>query len=261
MRSGALPLAVVLVVLALAPARGDVVTETVGYGHAGTALEGYLAYDEAIAGERPGVLVVHEWWGLNAYAKRRARQLAEMGYVALATDMYGAGKKTKDPTVASNWSDHLSGDVPLWRGRARAGLSVLRERPRTDPERLAAIGYCFGGSTVLQLAYAGADLAGVVSFHGSFPTPPKEADVNAAVLVCHGARDPFVEDAAIDEWQKRMDAVGADWHMTTYARARHSFTNPAADDHGIDGVAYNETADRRSWRHMRFFFQQELFAE
>ena len=250
-----------LVTLALAsPALGEIVTKNVAYEHNGTQLEGYLAYDDETEGKRPGVLVVHEWWGLNDYAKRRARMLAELGYVAFCADMYGKGKVTDDPKQASAWSGHLSGNAELWRARAAAGLDVLKKQSQTDTDRLAAIGYCFGGSTVLQLAYAGTDLNAVVSFHGSFPRPAEDANVNASVLVCHGAQDDFAKPAQIQKWQARMDQIDADWHMTTYAGAEHSFTNPAADEHGVDGVSYNKLADERSWAHMKLFFERLMAA-
>jgi len=250
--------ALTLAMLTAAPAVGEVVTKTIDYTHAGDTLEGYLAYDDAVDGKHPGVLVVHEWWGLNEYAKRRARMLAELGYVAFCADMYGQGKVTADPGKAGNWSGHLRGNLDEWRARATAGLNILKKQPQTSTDDLAAIGYCFGGSTVLQLAYTGADLDAVVSFHGSFPVPDDDATVNAPILICHGAQDGFTKPDQIRAWQSRMDAIGADWHMTTYARAEHSFTNPAADEHGVDGVSYNKTADQRSWAHMQRFFERQF---
>jgi dienelactone hydrolase len=257
MRYVLLPLIFILAGSAVA-AFGEVQTETITYEHEGRQLAGYLAYDDAVDGKRPGVLVVHEWWGLNDYAKRRARMLAKLGYVAFCADMYGQGKTTEDPKQAGNWSGHISGNVSLWRTRAQRGLDVLKEQPQTDHEDLAAIGYCFGGSTVLQLAYSGAELDAVVSFHGSFPMPAKDAELEAPVLVCHGAQDGFAKPQTIQNWQQRMDAIDADWHMTTYAQAEHSFTNPQADAHGVDGVSYNQTADARSWAHMQLFFDRRF---
>ena len=235
-------------------ALGEVVMEEVAYTHGETMLVGYLAYDNAVEGKRPGVLVIHEWWGLNDYAKKRARMLADLGYVAFAADMYGKGKVTEDPTKAANWSGHMSGNVDLWRKRAMRGLDVLKGRPRTDAARLAAIGYCFGGSTVMQLAYAGADVDGVVSFHGSLPPAPGDAAVDAEVLICHGAADGFTSAEKQANFKRSLNDIGAAWTFIAYSGAEHSFTNPGADEHGIDGVSYNERADRRSWRHMRVFF-------
>jgi dienelactone hydrolase len=161
-------LAVIFALALTGGAQAKMITKNVEYKQDGTVLQGYLAYDDAIIGPRPGVLVVHEWWGLNDYAKMRARQLAEMGYVALAADMYGRGVVTKDPREAGRLAGSLKG-TPLIRKRAQAGLTVLAANKLADPQRLAAIGFCFGGTTVLELAYYGADLAGVVSFHGGLP--------------------------------------------------------------------------------------------
>ena len=249
-------LVVAFLLLAAATAGAKTVTRTIEYRHGDTALAGYLAYDDAATGARPGVLVVHEWWGLNDYARRRARMLAELGYVAFAADMYGKGKSTGDPARASAWSGHLRGDVNLWRARALKGLDVLRNQPQTDPRRLAAIGYCFGGSTVLHLASGEKELAGVVSFHGGLPLPKPKTEIKTAILVCHGSRDTHTKPATIRRFKNRLDSLGADWHMITYGHAEHSFTNPAADKHGVEGVSYNEKADRRSWRHMRGFLRE-----
>lgn len=238
-----------------AGAPAEVVTKEVEYKHGETTLVGYLAYDDAVEGKRPGVLVIHEWWGLNDYAKRRARMLAELGYVAFAADMYGEGKVTEDPKQAANWSGHMSGNVELWRKRAMLGLGLLKEQARTDGDRLAAIGYCFGGSTVMQLAYAGADVNGVVSFHGSLPPAPEEARFDGEVLVCHGAADGFVSAEKQATFKRSLNELGARWTFIAYAGAEHSFTNPGADAYGIDGVSYDQRADRRSWAHMRVFFE------
>jgi len=188
--------------------------------------------------------------------------LAELGYVAFCADMYGQGKSTADPKQAGAWAGHMSGEVPRWRARAMAGLNVLAGLPRTDPERLAAIGYCFGGSTVTHLAYANAPLRGVVSFHGSLPLPGEGAadPLRPEILVCHGARDSFVDDERIGRFKAALEEREADWTFIAYAGARHSFTNPGADAHGIEGVAYQRRADRRSWGHMQVFLNS-LFAE
>lgn len=235
-------------------ASAEVVARDVEYTHGDVTLVGYLAYDDAVEGKRPGVLVVHEWWGLNEYAKQRARMLAELGYVAFAADMYGKGKVTEDPKVAGNWAGHMSGNVELWRARAMEGLARLKAERRTDADRLAAIGYCFGGSTVMQLAYAGAELDGVVSFHGSLPPAPDDAKIEAEVLACHGAADGFVSAEQQAEFERSLNKAGAAWTLIAYGGAKHSFTNPNADDYGVKGVAYDKRADRRSWSHMRTFF-------
>ena len=239
-----------------------VVTEAVAYRHGSVILEGHLAYDDAVAGKRPGVLVVHEWWGLNDYARKRSEQLAALGYIAFALDMYGKGKATTHPKDAREWSTQVSGNVQHWRQRALAGLEVLRRHPRVDPGHIAAIGYCFGGSTVQQLAYSGADIRGVVSFHGSLlPFAPGEAQgVRAKILICHGAADPLVTQEAMNSYVAAMEASRLDWQMIVYGGAKHGFTNPDADKAGMAAVGYSKRADQRSWSHMQLFFR-EVFSE
>lgn len=233
-----------------------VVGRSLPYEHNGTTLEGYLAYDDAIKGKRPAILVVHEWWGLNAYARSRAEQLAKMGYVAFALDMYGKGKVTEHPQQAGQWSKQVTANIDRWRQRAMAGLAVLKNQPQTDPDRMAAIGYCFGGGTVQQLAYAGANLRAVVSFHGALQMPGNvSADkVHASILICHGAADPLVGRAAIAGYLEAMDKAGLDYQFIAYGGAKHSFTNPGADKRNIGALGYNPKADRRSWAHMKQFF-------
>jgi dienelactone hydrolase len=241
------------------PALAAVLSSPVEYRQGGALLQGYLAYDDALSGKRPGVLVVHEWWGLNDYVRSRVEKLASLGYVAFALDMYGKDVWTTDPGKAKELSGHLRSS-PLLRERAAAGLEVLRRQPQVDPQRIAAIGYCFGGTTVLELAYSGADVLGVVSFHGGLTVPgPEDAGkLKAKVLVCQGADDGFVPPEAIAAFQEAMRKAGADWLKITYGGAVHSFTNPGADAFGIQGIAYNCKADERSWQHMRDFFG-ELF--
>lgn len=245
-----------------ATAEAKVVTKTVDYTAGDAELKGYLAFDDAVPGRRPGVLVVHEWWGLNDYAKRRAEQVAELGYVALAVDMYGGGKTTSNPKEAGTWAGEVRRDVNVWRQRIQAGFDKLAANERVDPRRIAAIGYCFGGSTALQLAYSEPKLAGAVSFHGSLVAPRKEdfERIKASILILHGADDKFVPPEEMGGFQKSMNEAEADWHMVIYAHAVHSFTNPHADAAGMAGVAYNQKADERSWRHMHLFFR-ELFGE
>jgi dienelactone hydrolase len=239
-------------------AQSKVVTRAVPYEHNGAKLEGYLAYDDSVQGKRPGVLVVHEWWGLNEYARSRAEQLAAMGYVAFALDMYGAGKVTEHPSQASEWSKQVRENMDLWRSRALAGLKVLQNAPNVDQDRMAAIGYCFGGSTVQHLAYSGADIRGVVSFHGSLVPPAEGAAgvVKAKILICHGADDPLVKDDQLITYLGAMRQAGLDWQMVFYGGARHSFTNPDADNVGMAPLKYSPSADARSWSHMKLFFQE-----
>jgi len=233
-------------------------TAVIDYKHGDTVLEGYLAYDDAIAGKRPGVVVVHEWWGNNAYARKRAEQLARMGYIAFALDMYGKGKVTKDSVKAGEWAGTIKNAPILGRARAAAGLAVLKNHKLTDGSRIAAIGYCFGGTTVLEMARGGADLAGVVSFHGGLdtPEPAKAGTVKAKVLVLHGGDDPFVPPAQVAAFEEEMRKAGADWQVHVYGGAVHTFSNPEADSYGLKGAAYNERADRRSWEAMKVFFAE-----
>jgi dienelactone hydrolase len=250
-----------LVLLSFAKAEAKVVTKTVEYRQDGTVMQGFMAYDEALPGKRPGVLVVHEWWGLNDFAKQRAKELAGLGYVALAADMYGNGQTTANPEEAAKLAGALRDNPELLRARARAALQALAAAPRVDPQRLAAIGFCFGGTTVLELAYSGADLAGVVSFHGGLPrTQPDDLKrLKARVLVLHGADDPHVAPADISAFEQAMRQAGADWQMVFFGGAVHGFTNPAAGHNKASGVAYDPRAARRSWRYMQDFFQ-EIFA-
>jgi dienelactone hydrolase len=195
-----------------------VIGATVPYRDEGVDLSGYIAYDDSFPGKRPGVLVVHEWWGLNDYARRRADQLAGMGYVAFAVDMYGKGKVTEHPEDAGAWAQQVRGNIDLWRKRAMAGLEVLKADPRTDIARIAAIGYCFGGSTVQQLAYAGAPLKGIVSFHGGLVKPSQDEAkaVKARILICHGAADQFETPQAIQDYIAVMNQAGLDWQMVIF---------------------------------------------
>ncbi len=245
-------------ILALAAsANAKVVSKPVEYSQNGAVLEGYLAYDDAAQGKRPGVLVVHEWWGLNDYVRSRVDKLARLGYVAFALDMYGKGIWTTNPAEAQDLSGHLMG-TPLMRERARAGLDILRNNSRVNPKKIAAIGYCFGGTTVLELAYSGADLAGVVTFHGGLTAAKAEdlSRIKARFLICHGADDGFISAEAINAFQEGMRKSGVDWQMIFFGGAVHGFTNPAADKYGIKGLAYNKLADERSWHYMQFFFKE-----
>jgi dienelactone hydrolase len=251
--------AFVLTVVLVAASKADAAVQTneVEYTHDGQKFKGFFAWDDAVQGKRPGVLVVHEWWGLNDYARKRARMLAELGYVAFAADMYGDGKTTKHPQEAGQWAGQVRMNQEAWRARGLAGLNILKGHELVDTSRLAAIGYCFGGSTVLQLAFSGADLDGVVSFHGAL-TPP-EADVKSLktkILVCHGAADSFIPDDAVIKFRTGLDQAGADYQIVYYGGARHSFTNPDADAAGVEGLKYNKAADERSWAAMQRFFDE-----
>ena len=239
-------------------AEAKVVTKVVEYRQGNAILEGYLAYDDAVTEKRPGVLVVHEWTGLGPYVQKRVQQLARMGYVALGADIYGRGIRPDNPKDAAAVAGKYKGDRQLMRDRVLAGLAELRRQPQVDPGRLAAIGYCFGGTTVLELARSGADVRGVVSFHGGLdtPLPAKAGQMKAKVLALHGADDPFVPPAQVAAFQDEMRAAGADWQMVYYSGAVHSFTNPEAGNDPKKGAAYNERADRRSWEAMKLFFAE-----
>ncbi|MFH5803294.1 dienelactone hydrolase family protein [Alienimonas sp. DA493] len=261
------PLSLLSAVAALAvgavAAPAAVKTETVEYQHDGTTFKGFVAYDDALDGPRPGVLVVHEWWGLNDYAKHRAEMLAELGYVAFAVDMYGQGKTAEHPEEASKFAGMVRDNVDDWRARALAGLDQLKKHPKTDAGNLAAIGYCFGGATVLQMAYAGAPVKAVVSFHGALPAPSQEEaeNVSAGVMICHGAADGFVPPEQVKACLEPLEKAGADYVFTAYAGAKHGFTNPGADERGMDGLAYDAKADARSWAAMKALFDVALKGE
>ena len=251
-----LSLLVILILLSSINTQAALRTEVVEYKHGDIVLEGYLAYDDAVKGKRPGIIVVHEWWGLNPYARMRTEQLAKLGYIAFAIDMYGKGVRAKDPAEAGSLSGIYRGNRPLMRSRANAGLEVLRNHPLANVNRIAAIGYCFGGTVVLEMARSGAELAGVVSFHGGLSTPnPSDAkNIKGKVLVLHGADDPAVPPDQVIAFQDELRKAGVDWQMVSYGGAVHSFTNPEAGNDPSRGAAYNEKADNRSWEAMKTFF-------
>ncbi|MCI0641495.1 MAG: dienelactone hydrolase family protein [Gemmataceae bacterium] len=242
-------------------AQAAVKTKAVTYEFGGITLKGHLAWDDAQKGKRPGVLVVHEWWGLNDYAKKRAEQLAGMGYVAFAADMYGEGKVVEHPKDAGQMAGEVRKDAKVWQGRALAALKILQDNEMVDAKKIAGIGYCFGGSTVLQLAFTGADVAAVVSFHGSLqpPTPEQAKSIKAKIMVCHGALDTFIPDEAIVKFRTGLEEANANYQIIYYSNAVHSFTVPGADQRGLKGIGYNADADRRSWQHMQGLFN-EVFA-
>lgn len=241
-----------------ATAQAKVRTQVVEYKHGNAVLEGYLAYDDEVQGIRPGVMIVHEWTGLGDYVKDRAEQLAELGYVAFAIDMYGKGIRPKNPKDAAAQATIYRSDRKLMRDRALAGLKVLQQNQLTDKQRIAAIGYCFGGGTVLELARSGADVAGVVSFHGNLDTPnPNDAkNIKGKVLVLHGAEDSLVPPEQVLTFSEEMSNAAADWQIVAYGGAVHSFTNPEAGNDKSKGVAYNAVADKRSFADMQQFFAE-----
>jgi len=238
--------------------------ETVLYSAQGQVMKGYLAYDENIKGQRPGVLVVHEWWGLNDYARNRARMLAELGYTALAVDMYGNNKVAAHPADAQRFSSELMQNFAVAKARFLAGMEVLKQQPTVDPTRIAAIGYCFGGGIVLNMARQGVELKGVVSFHGSLATskPAEPGVVKARILVLNGDADKFTTAEQIAAFKKEMEAAKVDYRFISYSGAMHSFTNPDADKLAKKfnmPIGYNAEADRKSWEEMKQFLT-EIFA-
>jgi len=239
-------------------ANAEVVSEVLEYKQGDTVLEGYLSYDNSISGKRPGVLVVHEWKGVGPYVKRRAEELAKLGYIAFAADIYGKGVRPQTNDEASKVASIYRNDRKLMRARASSGLDVLKNHKLTDTKRIAAIGYCFGGTTVLELARSGADIAGVVSFHGGLDTPsPEDAkQIKTKVLALHGGDDPFVTAEHVAAFEDEMKKGGVDWQMNVYGGAVHSFTIPEAGNDPSKGAAYNERADKRSWEAMTNFFAE-----
>lgn len=236
------------------------VDKEVEYRNGDTIMKGYLAYDDTTKGPRPGILVVHEWWGHNDYARKRARQLAALGYTALAVDMYGEGKQASHPEDAGKFSSALKKNLPLAEARFKSALHLLRDHPTVRREQIGAIGYCFGGGIVLEMARRGLDLDAVASFHGSLSTdnPPEKGVIKARVFVANGAQDPMVKPEHIKIFRAQMDGAGADYRLENYPNAKHSFTNPDADKYGKEfglPLAYDAAADKASWEAMQQMFE------
>ena len=239
------------VTLLLSPAYAQIRGEVIEYKQGDAVLEGYIAYDDAFKGQRPGVLIVHDWLGAGHYVRARAQQLASLGYVAFAADIYGKGIRPADAKEAAKVSGLYKNDRTLLRLRTNAGLDILRSHPRVDPDKLGAMGYCFGGMAVLELARSGSSVAGIVSFHGNLDTPdPNDAkNIKGKVLVLHGAEDPVVPPAQVAAFQNEMRAAGIDWQMNYYSGALHNFTNPEVK-------SYQRQADKRSFEAMKLFFHE-----
>jgi dienelactone hydrolase len=253
-------LATLVLVCCSVVAQAAVKTKTVTYTYDGTTFKGHLAWDDDVKGKRPGILVVHEFWGLNDYARQRADQLAGLGYVAFAADMYGDGKAVEvdHPKEASEMAAAVRKNVKNWQGRAQAALKILQDNDMVDSKKLAAIGYCFGGSTALELAYSGADVAAVVSFHGAIPVPDSDQAkaIKAKVLVCTGAADKFIKEEDLQKLRSTLDEAKADYQVIYYGGAKHSFTVPTAEKAANDNMAYNANADKRSWAEMLRLFDE-----
>ena len=249
-----------LACLASAAAQAAVIGKEVSYAANGTTMKGYIAYDDAFKGKRPAVLVVHEWWGHNAYARHRADMLAQLGYTALAVDMYGDGKQAHHPHEAGMFAAEVSKNMPMEKARFEAGVQVLREQNTVDKNALAAIGYCFGGGVVLNMARMGEDLKAVISFHGALgtDTPAQAGVVKARIASFTGEADPMINAEAVAAFKQEMDKAGADYRVVTYPHAQHAFTNEEADELGKKfnlPLAYNADADKDSWQQATVFLK------
>ena len=234
-------------------------TKTVEYKDGDTTLEGVIVFDDAVKTKRPGVLIVHQWMGLSGYEKKRAEMIAQLGYVAFCADIYGKGVRPTTVPEAGAQAGKYKGDRALLRSRVNAGLAAIKGSELVDTKRVAAIGYCFGGTTVIELARSGAELSGVVSFHGGLDSPKPEdgKNIKCKVLACHGADDPFVPAKDLAAFQDEMKSSGADWQLIQYGGAVHSFTDWGATG-VMKGAQYNEKADKRSWENMKQFLGETL---
>lgn len=246
--------------LAVSAAQAAVQGREVSYEADGTTLKGYLAYDDAVKGKRPAVLVVHEWWGHNEYARSRARKLAEMGYLALAVDMYGDGKTANHPDDAKKFMMAATSNMDTLKARFDAALNYLKSRRIVEPDNIAALGYCFGGAVVLNMARLGAPLKGVASYHGSLGTasPAEPGKVKAKVAVFTGEADPMIPPEQVSAFKAEMDKAGVSYTVTVYPGAKHSFTNPEADQYGRQfnmPLAYDAKADADSWAQTAVFLK------
>jgi dienelactone hydrolase len=235
-------------------------TQTIRYNVGEREFVGHLAWDDAVSGKRPGVLVVPEWWGLNDFARGRANELAKLGYVAFACDLYGGGKVAQHPVEAGQLVKQLTDNPKEWQKRANASLDLLKQEPHCDAIRLAAIGYCFGGSTALVLACSGADLGAVVTFHASVqaPTAEQAGAIKASVVVCHGNLDTFTPDETMLKFRKALDDANVDYEVDYYGGAKHGFAVPDADKRGMPSLGYNQKAAARSWNRMLALFDEKF---
>jgi dienelactone hydrolase len=234
--------------------------ENITYSLDSVTMNGFVVYDENIEGTRPAVIVVHEWWGMNDYPKMRARELAKLGYIAMAADIYGNGKTVDNPTDAQNMAMPFYQNPQMAKARLDAAIAKLKTYKQADANKFAAIGYCFGGGLLLNSARLGEDLKGVVSFHGSLVGTPADKNLlKSAILVCHGLADPFVPQSQVDQFKKQMDSIGANYTFKGYEGATHAFTNPDATEMGKKfnlPIAYNPAADTASWNDMKDFFSR-----
>jgi dienelactone hydrolase len=241
-------------------ASAAVKTREVEYTQDGTKLHGFIAWNDAIKGKRPGVLVVHEWWGMNEHARRQAERVARAGYVGFALDMYGDGKVTTHPQDAQAFAAEATKDPAVVAARFNAARAQLEADPHVDTKHIGAIGYCFGGGVVLGMARSGADLGAVASFHGALATehPAEAGKVKAPILVMTGTDDPFVTPDQVTKFEDEMKAAGANFRVIRYPGAKHGFTNPDAAKYGMSQLAYNASADKKSWAAMLSMFKKDL---
>lgn len=254
-------LLLILLTLFSGAAQAAVQGKEIVYHVGDTGFTGFIAYDDATTNKRPGILVVHEWWGHNAYARKRAEMLAALGYTAFALDMYGSGKLAEHPDDAKKFMMAATGDQLELKKRFQAALKILHDHPTVNPNKTAAIGYCMGGGIVLNMARAGIDLDGVAIFHGSLgtDTPVKAGQVKAGIMVFTGAADPFVPPEQVQAFEQEMKGAGVTYKLTRYPGARHSFTNPDANGFAERfnmPLAYNKAADEDSWQQMQKFFER-----
>ena len=243
-------------------ARAEVKTESVEYKQGDTVLQGFVAYDDATQGKRPGILVVHEWWGHNQHARNAATKLAKAGYVAFALDLYGKGKVTTHPEDAKGFVAEATKDPEVKKARFDAAMEYLKQQPRVDPERIGVIGYCFGGGVALDMARAGEPLSAVATFHGVLTPsgePAKKGVIQArSILIQTGGKDPMVTKDNVQQLEKEMKAAGVKVQLITYPQAKHGFTNPDSDKSGMEGLAYDAQADRKSWDVMLKYMRATL---
>ncbi len=233
-------------------------SQNINYSHDDITCQGYLAYDDANTEPRPAVLIAHDWTGRNTFACQKADQLAELGYVGFAIDMFGDARQGADNDEKGKLIQPLLNDRQLLRDRINTALNVLREQDIVDTKRIAAIGFCFGGLCVLDLARSGADLKGVVSFHGLFtPADLPNANITAKVLALHGYDDPMGTPDQLIAFANELTAAGADWQIHAYGNTQHAFTNPLANDPDF-GTVYDAKADKRSWQALQNFLQEVL---
>jgi dienelactone hydrolase len=257
MRQNGLALLAAAVALASVAASAEVKTKEIQYKQGGTPLQGFIAWDDAVKGKRPGVLVVHEWWGLNEHARNQARRLAEAGYVGLALDMYGKGKSTQHPDDAGKMATELNKDPKQVKARFDAALAQLKKDPHVDAKKIGVVGYCMGGTIALSMAGAGEPLGVVAAFHAGLQNlpKPKQGQVKARILLNTGAADPMAPQSAVDAFKQSFEGAGAKVEVISYPGAKHGFTNPDADKAGMPALAYNAEADKESWANSMQLFK------